>query len=168
MRNHGAGGMLAHQRAAADFVVAGFDDGDAVGIEITHNKLAAIRFQDEAHRGAADVEQRQYAISPSLLCDCKRDGCHLRRSGTGDVGFAGIGEDSNFLRLPAHGQVARTRSCFASIRETVLSPRLDTTTVAPSSETRASPGDAPTRTFPRTVRFSRSMTETLAEAELAT
>ncbi len=66
------------------------------------------------------------------------------------------------------GKVARTRSSFASIRETVLSPRFDTTTVAPSRETRASPGEEPTRTLPSTARFSRSITETLADPEFAT
>src|SRR5229473_8105221 len=66
------------------------------------------------------------------------------------------------------GSVARTRSRLASIRETVLSPRLLTTTVAPSGETRARPGDMPTRTLPTTLRFSKSITETFAEPELAT
>src|SRR5258708_36220268 len=65
-------------------------------------------------------------------------------------------------------KVERTRSSLASITDTVLSLRLETTTVAPSGETRASPGPEPTGTLPRTTRFSRSITETLAEPEFAT
>ena len=51
---------------------------------------------------------------------------------------------------------------------TVLSPRLLTTTVEPSGETRASAGAEPTRKLPMTRRFSRSITLTLFEPELAT
>src|SRR5260370_1513081 len=66
------------------------------------------------------------------------------------------------------GKVERTRSSLASITDTVLSLRLETTTVAPSGQTLPSPGPEPTRTLPRTTRFSRSITETLAEPEFAT
>ena len=66
------------------------------------------------------------------------------------------------------GIVARTRNDFASIRDTVLSPRLLTTIVDPSGEIRASPGAAPTLTLPITSRFSRSMTLTSDDPELAT
>src|ERR1700740_2882739 len=62
------------------------------------------------------------------------------------------------------GRVERTRNVFASITETVLSPRLETTTVEPSGETRASPGDAPTRKLPITIRLSRLVMLTLAGA----
>ena len=66
------------------------------------------------------------------------------------------------------GSVARTRNPPASIRETLLSPRFETTTVEPSGETRASPGAEPTLTLPSTSRFSRSITLTFDEPELAT
>src|ERR1700747_27274 len=66
------------------------------------------------------------------------------------------------------GRVARTRGREASMSETELSWRLLTTSVLPSGETLASPGEAPTGTLPRSTRLSRSRIETLAEAELAT
>jgi hypothetical protein len=66
------------------------------------------------------------------------------------------------------GSVARTLNCRASMSDTVSSPRFETTTVDPSGETLASPGAAPTRTLPSTMRCSRSITLTLAEPELAT
>ena len=47
---------------------------------------------------------------------------------------------------PQTGRVARTRSNLASMSGTVLSLRLGTTTVNPSGETRAIPGEVPTRT----------------------
>src|ERR1051325_7466196 len=66
------------------------------------------------------------------------------------------------------GRVARTRNALASITETELSPRLETSTVEPSGETRANPGEEPTRTWPIAIRLSRSITLTLDEPELAT
>jgi len=66
------------------------------------------------------------------------------------------------------GNVDRTRNNFVSYHRDRMSPRFDTITVAPSGETRASPGAEPTRTLPSTVRFSRSMTETFADPEFAT
>src|SRR5215475_11098614 len=66
------------------------------------------------------------------------------------------------------GSVERTYSSCVLIKETELSPRLLTTRVNPSGETLASPGSAPTRILVMTACFSRSITETLAECELAT
>src|SRR5581483_12224080 len=66
------------------------------------------------------------------------------------------------------GMVLRTDKCPASTSDTVSLPRLLTTTVFPSGETLANPGDEPTAMFATTARFCRSMTETLAEPELAT
>src|SRR6266542_511210 len=65
------------------------------------------------------------------------------------------------------GTVLRTEKVRASIRETESLARLLTTTVFPSGETLASPGESPTRTVAITLRWSRSMTETLADPELA-
>src|SRR2546429_6351539 len=66
------------------------------------------------------------------------------------------------------GIVLRTFKLFASIKDTVLSPRLLTTTVVPSGETLANPGETPTRTLPITARCSRSIADTLFEPEFAT
>ena len=63
--------------------------------------------------------------------------------------------------------VARTCNCVPSIMEAVSLSRLLTTTVRPSGVTRASPGAVPTRMLLMTARLSRSITETLFEAEFA-
>src|SRR5207302_7914962 len=66
------------------------------------------------------------------------------------------------------GIVLRTASFCASMSDAELSPRLLTTTVAPSGETRASPGALPTLTVEMTLRAARSMMETFDDAEFAT
>src|SRR5579864_9160872 len=95
--------MLPDLLAAADFVVAGLDDGDAVGVEVAHNHLAAIGLEREADRRAAYVNQRQHVIV-FVGWSLQLDGRYLRRSRAGNEGLGRVGQDRDVFGLLADRQ----------------------------------------------------------------
>ena len=114
--------MLANLRAAADFVVSGLDNRDAVGVEVANHQLAAVGFEGETDGGAAHVKQRHQMVVflaffqvPAFVSAASRNDrfqsdrpqsnrSYLRRAGACDEGLGRIRQDRNVFRLLAHGQ----------------------------------------------------------------
>ena len=125
-RDHAAGWMLADLLAAADFVVAGLDDRDAVGVEVADDQFAAVRLECEAHWRATHVEQREDAVVFLVAALWRRRFLvQSRRLATiRSKRRRPCSSPAGSRSLPVAGKpasVARTRKALASIRDTVLS-----------------------------------------------
>src|SRR5579864_8508474 len=97
--------MLSDLLAAANFVVAGLDDRDAIGIEVANDHLAAVGFERQAYGRLADIEQRKHAVffgrRPGAL---QLDRGYLRRTRAGNEGFGRIRQDGDILWLLTNGK----------------------------------------------------------------
>ncbi len=63
--------MLPNHFAAADLVVSGLDDRDAVRVEVAHHQLAAVGLERQTDRRASHIEQGQHMVVLQI------DGRHL-------------------------------------------------------------------------------------------
>ena len=90
-------------KTVSHFVISGFDDRDAVGVEIAHDQLAAVGFQRQADRRASYVQQCHQAVG-FLVAARQSNRGDLRGARARDECLARIGQDGNLLRLLADGQ----------------------------------------------------------------
>src|SRR5258708_18348918 len=96
--------MLADLQAAADFIIARFDNRNAVGVKVTHHHFATVGLKRQAYRSAADVEQGQHTVIFFITIFFQRDRSNLRRSRAGHKSLARIRHDGDVFRLLANRQ----------------------------------------------------------------
>ena len=94
---------VADEVGAANLVGTGFDDGEAIAIEVADEQLTAIRLQRKLYWQLAYVKQRQQPVGFQV------DGRKLVRPRTRDKGFAVIGKNDNVLGLLTDGDSAAYR-----------------------------------------------------------